>query len=71
MWVEAIFELGPKVAIEPCLSLIREGAGWEKEGLVSKWNIPSPCFSRDRECSGSCMRQGACQGDLLTDAVLF
>lgn len=41
MWVEAILELGPKLAIEPYLSLIREGAGWEMEGLVLKSNISS------------------------------
>lgn len=70
MWVEAIFELGPKLAIKPYLYLVREGTGREKEGLVLKLNISSPCFPRDGECSGSCMSQGACQGDVLTDAVL-
>lgn len=64
MWEEAIFELGPK------LSLIREGAGRGRKDLVLKSNISSPCFPRDRECSGSYMSQGAFQEDLLTDTVL-
>lgn len=63
MWVEAVSELGPKLAIEPYLSLIREGAEWERERLVLKFNISSSCFPWDRECSGSYVSHGAFQGD--------